>query len=730
LPGSVSRDARLAMFPTKGLDLRADAEILWDDHQIPFVFASDDGDVPYLLGLVHAHLRLGQMEFLKRVSQGRLSEMAGPFTRGIDQSIRVLDLDRAVLEIERSLPEATRSWMERYVQGVNDYRRLAPRRPFELGVLGVDSDEAWTVRDILVFGRLISVDINWLRWFGLLRVRGEPAYPELMARLEKFAERAAPSFGSPDAIPVESLFGMSRSGSNSIAVAAKRSATGGALLANDPHLGLQQPNFWILGGYRSPSHAVVGMMYPGVPFVLMGRNEWIAWGGTNMQGLSSSLYDVSSFEADRFTTRREKIRVRLWPDRTAEVRDCDLGPVLNDAPLLADLDLPPTALRWRGHEPSDEATTMFRVNRARNWDEFRAAFATYAVSGQNLVYADREGNIGQLLALEFFPAAGRTARKLPADPNDPENLWGRSLKSGDLPAAFNPETGYLVSCNNTPVRLDPSVVFLGNSNDRVTRIARWLEEGTPVTPERLMELQRDTFSEGSLRAARALSGLLGAGTPSPPLVAALRAWDGRYDADSRGAVAYQLLLDRLLDGPYVERYGKKIARYLRSSSALHDLVAEDAENGALRADRVREAARASQRDFARGRTWGDMHRIRLAHPIGSVPVIGARYRWGDFPAGGSATTVWKSSHSVTNEPHDATFGQNARHVSDLSDPDANWFVILGGQDGWFGSENLLDQAPLWRDGRYVRIPLREASVRAAFPHRMALAAGIREEGDE
>jgi penicillin amidase len=522
-------------------------------------------------------------------------------------------------------------------------------------------------------------------------------------------------------MPVEALFERARSGSNSVVVSAARSATGGALIANDPHLGLQQPNLWILGGYRSPSGASVGMMYPGIPVVLIGRNEWIAWGGTNMQGLSSSLFDVSSLEESAFTTRREKIRVRLWFDRTVEVRDSEYGPVISDAPLLSGLGLPTTALRWRGHQPSDEATTMLRVNRARTWEEFRRAFETYAVSGQNLVYADAEGNIGQLLAIEFFPAAGRTARQLPADPNDPANRWEESLKSTDLPAAFNPEAGYLVSCNNTPVRLDPGLTFLGNSNDRVRRFSERIEAETPITVEDLMRLQRDTFSESSLRAARGIADSLASEAgETADLVAELRAWDGRYDADSRGAVAYQLVLHRIVGNHYRERYGERIARYLRSSAALHDFVVEDLASGALSAEKVRAAARSAASDFARGEVWGDLHRIRVAHFLGSVPVLGARYRYGDFAAGGSSTTVRKSAHSVTNDRHFTTFGQNSRHVSDLADADANWFVLLGGQDGWFGSENLLDQVSLYREGRYVRIPLREETVRAAFPHRMVL----------
>jgi penicillin amidase len=208
---------------------------------------------------------------------------------------------------------------------------------------------------------------------------------------------------------------------------------------------------------------------------------------------------------------------------------------------------------------------------------------------------------------------------------------------------------------------------------------------------------------------------------------ALKEWDGDYAVDSRGAVAYQRVLDRLLAGYYADRYGEAVTAYLRGSVAVHDFVREDVEAGAIDAETIRDACAAAADGFSGAGTWGEQHRIRLRHPLGSIPLLGARYRYGDVPASGSSTTVRKSAHRVSGGRHAATFGQNSRHVSDLSDPDENHFVLLGGQDGWHGSENLLDQVPLYQEGRYVRIPLREESVRAAFRHRTALTSSRGEE---
>ena len=190
------------------------------------------------------------------------------------------------------------------------------------------------------------------------------------------------------------------------------SATGAAIMANDPHLGIRLPNIWLLAGVKSPSYHAVGLMVPGIPFIAIGRNPWIAWGGTNMRAASSALFDA---EDAAMTTRRERIGVRWWFDREVEIRETRWGPVLSDAPQLAAAVAAsgsgPFALSWTGHLPSDEIGAMLKVNRARSFAEFREALSGFAVPGQNMLYADNDGNIGQVMAVRL-PGLGDAA---PAD---------------------------------------------------------------------------------------------------------------------------------------------------------------------------------------------------------------------------------------------------------------------------------------------------------------------------
>lgn len=721
--GSVSVTARLEMFPREGLPLHAPARVYFNDDLVPFIDAEHDLDVPLLMGVVHAYLRLGQMEMVRRVSQGRVTEMVGPLASDVDHLIRMLDFGRASTEMQRSLPPETAAWVERYVEGINAFRRLSRVRPAEFVALAL-SEEDWTVADVLTIGRLAAADVNWLSWASYLNLRGEPGWEEWWGRMTEWGAAASPSFGPDD--PLQLIASLGKSGSNCFAIAGSRTVSGAAIIASDPHVGFTIPSFWVILGYASPSSNVLGLTMPGLPVVLEGRNERIAWGATNMQALNSSLYDVSGLEATSFRTRRERLTRRFFLNSSVTIRDTDWGPVLTDASAFSKAAAHgPVTLRWRGHEPSDELSAFLRASRAGNWEEFRQAFRTYAVSGQNVLYGDIEGNIGQLLAVEFDPAAGRTALAGLGDPRLPEHQWGVRYSSTELPHEFNPACGYLVSANNIPVRTDPPLTIVANADDRYERMRDMIEAFGTMTWADAAAIQTDVYSAVSHR----LAGMIvhaahgtSMSTRAARVLEDLAAWDGEFKADSRGALVHQAILARLIIAAYEQNFGGGIARMLRSSPAAQPMLIEDLANGKLDIDWADLLDRAAA-DAPEGRVWGDVHRMRLAHWLGNVPVIGASYRFGEIGVDGSTTTVLKTAHRATASRHYTSFGASARHVSDLSDPDENYFVLMGGQDGWLGSEHLIDQVERWRAGELIRIPMRPESVRATFATVFELSPG-------
>jgi penicillin amidase len=209
--------------------------------------------------------------------------------------------------------------------------------------------------------------------------------------------------------------------------------------------------------------------------------------------------------------------------------------------------------------------------------------------------------------------------------------------------------------------------------------------------------------------------------PAPRLRAAMQGWQGDYAADGRAPVAFELLLRHLVPAlvPESRRDAAGNPRGAESQWSfittflLHDL---DALPQPRRNEVLRASAAAAAAEFDRLGTWGDLHRMRAAHWLVNLPVLGRAFVYAEFPAGGSRETPMKVSHGlITGQVTPATFGSMARHVSDMADPDANWFTLWGGQDGWLGSAAFMDQVPLWREGSSIRVPLRAETVAVEFP---------------
>lgn len=727
-PRHVTVERRLAALPTKELALERPVAIRWNDHLVPWIEAKTDHDLAFALGLVHGHLRGAQIALLRLVARGRLSEVAGPFATEIDHALRILDFGRAAPEVERRWPEETRRFVEAFVAGLNHATLRAHRPPPEFALLGL-SPEPYTPADILAIGRLAGTDVNWLAYFSLLAQRGQPGFARLWQRtLEAGANATEPAReeGTQRAALHEILSGTNRAGSNTVAVAARRSATGGALLASDPHLSLNLPNLWLAVGMRSPSWHVVGLMVPGLPVLALGRNADLAWGGTNMRAASSDLFDVTRLPPEQIRGHRVAIRRRLWPTTERTVRTTPHGPIMTDASLVLSRPGEAIALRWIGHEPTDEITSLLRAARARDGAEFRAAFAGFGVSPQNMIWAGGDGRIGRLMAATLPSRAGFPQDDPVLDPSDPAATapWSRLLDARDLPFVEDPPEGVLASANERPEPLGgrepPPLGTFFSDGDRLERLRALLTARDRIAPADLVALQADTTSPKAARLAAALLRRMEGIEEAAPLTAALSGWDGDYRADGRAPLAFEFLLRHLVPALLPEdrragaegRRGPETQWNFITTFLLRDL---DALPPDRRAAVLRQAASEAAQDLGRFRDWGEVHRQRVAHWLVNLPVLGGFFVDGDHPVGGSRETPMKASHGLVEGRHTSTFGSMARHVSDMADPDANWFTLYGGQDGWLGSAAYADQVPLWRERRGIRLPLRPETVAAEYP---------------
>ncbi len=698
---TLSVEQRLSQLPKAGLPVAEPVVVRWNANHIPFIEAGSDHDLCVALGVVHAHLRLTQMDLMRRVSQGRIAELLGPAALPIDRGLRILGLCRAVPAIAARLPEETRSWLEGFVAGINHVVENASPPP-DLVALGAPP-RPWSLADVLGLGRLAAADMNWKMLLGALKLYGTPDWNDVWAQLVE-------GVAMPDAEEMADLAtGFSHSGSNAVAVAGHRSGGTGAIVAGDPHLDFLLPNFWLLAGFRSPSLQAVGLMVPGLPFVALGRNRRIGWTGTSLQAASTDLFDA---QGEDVSEREEMVPVRWIGPRRIILRDTRLGPLISDALLLPNL-AKPVALRWMGHRPSDEFTAMLRLNRAGNWAEFVEAAAGFAVPGEIFLYGDADGHIGRCLAVALPNRPPAAPADLLSSAEDGQ-YWSRLVGAGELPRDFDPPEGFLVSANLPPDDAPVAVTHFHSPPYREQRMMALLRQGGRVTVDDLARLQRDVFCAPALEMRHWLLRLLGPEAGRWDAVRRMLAdWDGGYDTDSVGATAYELLTYHLLRRLEGSNMRRRLAATWDPPAIIRGRFRRMARARAKQL--VRQAFVDTARGLRRPLPWGRRHRLRLPHLLASLPVIGWLFRFADIPWPGGNETVMKSSHGAAAGRHHPHYGSTARIIADLSDPDATYAVLVGGQDGWLGSASFLDQLDLWRADRYVQLPLRPETVARMFP---------------
>jgi len=717
-PQPVSKETRIQQLATGEAPIEQPVTIYWNEYMVPYVSANTDQDAAFALGYIHAFLRLGQMELMRRISQGRISEMTGPVISDIDYALRILNFGRASEAIYNNMPAETKDWLDNFVRGINWQIDSATELPAEFRLLGFDRTH-WTPQEVITVSRLAGTDISWLFYLQFLRMKDDPELADAWDDYIHHSSFSPVSFDSEPAQELARIFThLSRSGSNTVVVSGQLSEKGSGVIANDPHLGLNLPNIWLIAGIDTPGMNAVGLMIPGLPFFALGRNSDIAWGGTNMRAISSHLFKLN--QTDEVTERTEKIKRRWWFSRNVKVRESKIGPVLSDAPFFkTDDDI---ALWWLGHDESgDEISSFLKVNRARDWDDFRQAFASYAVSGQNMLYADRHGNIGQVMAYRQ-PTIADPDRTLDLV-KDSSLFDGNFLNALDQPFAFNPSTGYIASANNRPTQTEIPISFRYAMPDRFERMGELLDglNGEKASLEFIQQLQTDTHSETAMSISKILlegiEELEDLSESEAQLIRALKSWNGRYEARSSGAAAYELLIGALVPKLLLlHSEHETVQRYLSRSGAWSNLFDElwNELNSDSKIELLDHSIKVAAESYQTNRTWGTLHRLRLQHPLGNIPYIGRRFRLLEFGSSGSNETLHKTGHPLSTEPHRVTYGVNSRHISDLSDKNENYFVLLGGQDGWLFSPSMIDQVPLFRGGQYLRIPLELEEIKKEF----------------
>ncbi len=756
--------------------LSAKVRVVRDAHGLPMIEAASLDDLFFAQGYVTAQDRLWQMDAMRRAAAGELAEILGPDLLKVDREQRILGLRAGAQDAEKVMSARDHAYFEAYARGVNAFLDSHRNKlSIEFRLLKY-APRPWTVTDSLLVGARMVQDLNHYSYARALTREKILAKlgPELTADLyvnSSWRDRppaasrprmdeenpAVSSDGEEDdegepvgqdssliSVLSASEAELFRPGSNNWVVSGQHTVSGKPLLSNDMHLDHQMPNLWFAAHLKSGGFEVAGVTLPGMPFVIVGHNQRIGWGFTNVGPTVEDVYIEEFNDQGQYKTpagwrdpqhRQEVIRVKGQPDVTLAVVTTRHGPIITE---LVPGETRKVALRWTLYDGM--TLPFFDVNSAQNWDEFRKAFSSLVAPGQNVMYADVDGHIGYQ-ATGKVPIRAAGDGSLPVSGSDDAHEWKGYIPFDEMPRVYDPESGILASANGriTPDTYKYSISTEWEAPWRTDRIYRVLESGKKFAPADMLALQMDVSSTyDRFCADKFVYALDHAGKISDKAKKAaeiLRDWDGRMSADSAAPAieikARQELVRLLLEpklGPATDgatpgtlnwksyRWGmstvwvenvltKQPARWLPAGYNDYQSLLTAAVENVLKKPEVPS-------DVSQWK-WGKIYSVEIEHPVLShLPLIGKFTGPGLHPLSGSSFTV----KAVGRE-----FGPSERLTWNFADFDKSTLNLVTGESGIFLSKHYMDQWPAWYAGRTFVFAFSPAKVEKRKKHELTLA---------
>ncbi len=738
-------------------------EVVRDRHGIPHIKANSETDAAFAPGFSHAQDRLWQMEMNRRIGAGRLSEILGQATLGGDRFLRMLGLYRhAEATLEHLSPRA-RKVFAAYAAGVNAFLedRSGPLPP-EFLILG-HQPEPWRIADSIVWIKVMALDLggNWRKELTRLRLAGrvgEAGINDFMAPYGEDIPRgvlAATGLDGGLADKILSDKDLARilvdahlplgegAGSNNWVVAGAHSATGKPLLANDPHLGLATPAIWYFAHQNIAGRNVIGAALPGVPSIILGRNDRIAWGFTNTGPDVQDLYfeKLDPTDPNRYLTpdgpatfeiHDEVIKVKDAADVIMQVRRTRHGPVLSDAHRGAAAALPKgyvLALSWTALRDDDlTAQSGMEMAQADNWLDFLAAVRSFHAPQQNVVYGDVEGNIG-FISPGRVPIQAKENKVMGTMPQpgwEKKYDWQGLIPFAELPRSYNPQDGIIATANHKIV--DDSyphhITFDWAAGFRAKRIHGLLRARERHSVDGFRALQADVVSPFALAALPHLLAVKPGSELARQAFEMLGPWQGEMDRDRAEPLIFnawiwlfaKLITEDELSGIQADVWGRGgpfVLRVLQERAEWCDdrrtAGKESCDAMLIRAlDLAVLWISERQGGEVNAWRWGMEHLARSSHrPFGKVDYLRHLFDI-TVPVSGSVYTVNVGDFDIFNpeRPFASKHGPSLRAIYDLDDPDRSLFIHSTGQSGNPLSPHYADMAKTWSEGGYLLMSTR------------------------
>jgi len=759
-------------------DLNNEVDIHWDEFGVPHIYSNNEQDLYFALGYVHAQDRLWQMTLSQIAAEGRFAEFFGEDLVQLDKYQRTLGIWKTAVQIEKNeLNDSERSVMQSYADGVNSFiENNNNKLPIEFALTGIQPIK-WNPTRSIAITRLMAWELNMSWWtevmYGYLQAK-LPAeqLDQLQLRFPKGApttlNEAESSKLTASLLPMLQQEIKKRElletegthvGSNAWVVDGSKTNTGYPLLGGDPHLGLDMPGKWYEVHLNLAGRNVSGATLAGVPGIIIGQNDEMAWTFTNIMADDTDFFVEKSDPLDRgryvadslaqdsatylpFGKIREVIKVKDSDDVSLEIRYTKHGPIISDIyPESALIDGQVIAMRWTGHDLSNEFRTLYQINWANTFQDFKDALPHFGVPGQNFMYGDKEGNIA-MFSTAKLPI--RTGDKVAMRKGwNPEEDWQGYIPHDEMPSVINPEKGWIANANNkiTADSYDHYLATFWEPPSRIERIVEVLESNESLTPDDFKDLQNDTFSK---HAAKLTPIILQAIKDQnvynfDNAVSYLENWDFKYSNNATAASIFDVFFLNLTKNTLYDDFGEEVYNNflhhenipVRTMNALMMLDSTMVDSNAFSFfDNINTQAIETKSDIilksmqdailflsdslgsqSEDWRWEQLHTLTLKPPLfGQAAeeadasyslklVVNNLLSKGPYKVDGHGMSVDNGQYNWL-KPYNMVLGPSIRRIVDLSDLSSVQSITPTGQSGSPFSEHFGDQTEMWLNGQY------------------------------
>ena len=742
--------------------LRDKVKVYRDKNGIPHIYAQNDHDLYFAMGYTIAQDRIWQLELSRRIVNGRLSEVFGDTTLAIDKFLLTLGFKRMAGEFYNHISQKSRTIINAYTDGINHFIETNEGKfPVEFMIIN-SKPQLWCPEDCIALSRFVIWELS-LSWYVELltanikeklgTVRTDELFGDYWSdwpiitsgKLDEYdfsyLRKITQQLGQITGIKTWPL------GSNSWTINGSKSESGKTMLANDLHMMLSNPSRWYMAHLVAPSVNVAGFTLPGSPAIVLGFNQKIAWGFTNLMADDADFFveQLNPSDSSQYWVnngwQQMKVITDSIPIKGKDTEQFTIfitqnGPIINEIHQHAENIDRKISLRWTGQEFSDETLAIYKLNRAGGWEDFKRAIQDFLILNQNILYCDVAGNIGYWCCGKIPIRAGSNSMLA----KERNQNWIGFVPFQELPHEFNPISGFLATANNRVTSVDyPYYISnMWEPPSRISHIKNTLQQKNNISIDDFKALQTDVYSPFARflipKISPELRKLNEHEKKFKQMYEFLIGWDMNVNGESVAATIFHVFFQNFLANIFYDELGKPYyqeylffsgfpIRTLRKIYELnlyhwfddvHTTDHTETESEIIKKS-WQDTADELEKRFGTNQIkwrWDKIHQVTFKHFLGDQPSLKKIFNIGPLPMDGSHTTINNGSYSLA-DPYECVIGPSMRMIVDMANPGKAEVINPPGQVGNPSSKHYRDQAQYWLNGFYITLETDSSVIRSS-----------------